>query len=374
MDKYDKYASHDMLKVDSTPIPSQRVARGSNLEKFFPAGTKLPPIYKVEVSHDKFLEFMQHPALQDKNRCYYFIIDDEVSVSDRNELASRFYFLKYLNQFPNSIFNFCLSDSTMPAYISFMNTLDWKHEGTTLFQLTMDHNFNAPKNYLLHMAKGKIMLDEEHLLWLDNQTLSVIRNKVEPAVMEDTLKLKRGINTYMDQLSTRYHVPYFNEFDHAYMAYHYLFDNPRNPKTDLLPLGIGYAESRTYEDRQGIQRLNPSFSRWESKPAGTLEHKKGVCTGQARLLASFLCNPEVKVAATSVFGDIPSGERHCWVEMNIHGLNYQCCTSIKGLFADLEAAGYVPLDNQYFALANHHMAYNEASKEAVAKHVKAFRK
>ena len=139
-------------------------------------------------------------------------------------------------------------------------------------------------------------------------------------------------------------------------------------------MGIEYADDRVHYSKKGVAKLKPSETRWESRAAGTLEHGSGVCTGQAKLFRTLICNPEIDITADTVCGKTSTGGIHCWCEFVIDEKLYQCCTTGGGLFSDLNRKGYVPFNGLYFPELYPHASLNSFEVNRVARHVKELRK
>ncbi|MBR3211187.1 MAG: hypothetical protein IKF71_04550 [Bacilli bacterium] len=369
MDRYQKYVHTGLCTIDKTPLPGRRVETGGILGTIF-----TPSSYYIQISFDRFMECMQKGLFKNLPNILHFRIYDEVKIQTREECLIRFQFLKYLKQFPNATYEFFLSDSSMPAYISFMNSMNWDQENKTTYYMSIDRNPITEKRIPLEQARGKIEIPEEKLLWFPDKTLRLLPGKVEHEVLTDTMKLKRFIHEYMNKLDHTYRIDCLNDFDKAYITYHYLFDKLYALNIAITPINITYATSQTFRDAWGTQRLKPSKTRWESKPAGTLEHKKGVCKGQARLLNSVLCSPEIRIPADKISGVIPSGEHHCWSHMVIDHHILQCCTTLRGLFKNLDAAGYKPNEGQIYTDLYPHAHLSDQEIEKIKMKIKKCRK
>lgn len=374
MDRYDELVHRGILEVSPLPIPGKIVKAGSSYVKQFPVGSKMPPTYTVEVTFDQFMNCIRSNLFRDSRYFYHFIIRDEAVVESREECMLRYQFLKYLNATPYASFDFYLSDSALPAYIAFMEGVFWRRDECTKFHMSMDRNPTTMKKIPLEKAHGILKLHEEHLLWYSNDTLRLLRGKINGDVLDDTFQLKKIIREFIEKVNATYHIQGLDDFDKAYLAYHYLFDRFQGFNIDIRPRGITYATERTYRDPNGVQKLNPSYSRWESRPVGTYEHNKGVCTGQSRLFNSLLCNPYFQIPADAVVGTIPSGEAHCWSNFIINHRNYQCCTTMRGLFADLDGASYQADEDQYFTKLYPHASLFPKQQEMIKNHIKSLRK
>ena len=364
MDPYRKCERTGICMRDKNPLPGRRVEAGTALSKIFKAGSVTPSICRVSISYDQFMNCMQRGLYKNLPYVLHFKIYDEAVVSTREECMLRYQFLKYIHNIPGAVYDFYLSDSALPAYISFMNSMNWMKSDGTTFHMSLDRHPTSYKRIPLEHAKGKLDIPEEKLLWFSDHTLRLLPGKVDSTVLSDTEKLKRFIQNFMSKLDSKYRISGLSEFDKAYLTFHYLFDTPTIHNIELNPLHITYATEQTYIDEMGIQRLKPSSTQWESKPVGTLEHRKGVCTGQARLFNSVLNSPEIKIPAESIFGDIPSGEHHCWSNFVIDNHIFQCCTTIRGIFANLDLFGYKPDFGQDFTNLYPHayLPYEEIQK------------
>ena len=128
MDRYQKYVHTGLCTIDKTPLPGRRVETGGILGTIF-----TPSSYYIQISFDRFMECMQKGLFKNLPNILHFRIYDEVKIQTREECLIRFQFLKYLKQFPNATYEFFLSDSSMPAYISFMNSMNWDQENKTTY-------------------------------------------------------------------------------------------------------------------------------------------------------------------------------------------------------------------------------------------------
>lgn len=370
MDRYNNCVTKGKCNLDSTPLPGRIVLAGSDLSKRYKVGTRTPNIYNVEISFDQFLSCIRNNRFMNNNCFLNITIYDEAVATTREELMLRYQFLKYLNNFRNARFNFNLSDSTLPAYIAFMNSINWKHDDITTFKMTIDRNPTTSKNIPLEQARGKISIKPDKLQLYSDRTLRLVKNKIkEDFVVEDAEKLKK-LTTYIRELIEKnYYYNSLSDYEKAFIIYHYLFDVKNANNIKIRPLSISYADEQTYYEN-GVQKLKPSYSRWESRAIGTLEHGKGVCTGQARLYSSLLCNPKINIPAEATFGNIPSGEHHSWVSMVINNRLYQCCTTMEGLYANLDRCGYIPDDKQLLQTVYPHSSLNDLDKQKIKQHLK----
>ena len=344
--------------------------------------------YDVFISYDQAYNVINNYLFRNVKGTLHFHIYDEGVVQTKEECMLRYQLLKYLNSFRHATFDFHLSDSALPAYISFTESLNWSHEKRTYYQMDMDRNPLSQKNIPLEKARGILYIPEEKLQWFPENSIRLIPKKTEFRVTEDTLKLKKYSqelreNNYdnlktmkelREKIERKYYFVSLNDFDKAYLVYHYLFD-PRYAKNiDIDPISIRYADAQTCKDERGVQRLKPSLTRWESKPIGTLEHRKGVCTGQSRLFSGILSSPSFRVNAEAVGGTIPSGEIHCWSDIEINGKIYGCCTTMRGLFANLDSYGYDSDTREVFPKLYPHTFLYFNQVEDVKRHVKSLRK
>ena len=374
MDRYQPYEKKGRCSMDPKPLPGRKVTPGSHLAEYFPVGSTSPCIYTVKISYDQFVACMNAGKYKDRDHFYYFIIQDEGVLNTKDDGMLRLQFLKYLQDVPYAIYNFQCSDSTLPAYIYFLNHMGWKKEKNTILQMTMDRHPATPKNIPIETAKGRIMIDEENLMWFPDQTLRLIKGKTNDTVLEDAFQLKYFARGLKIKLNEKYRFDQFTDFDKAFVAYHFLFDHPAFCHLALPPLGITYANCQTARDEHGVQILKPSETKWESRPVGTLKHNQGVCTGQSRLFNAVICSPEFQIPAAPIYGKIPSGESHCWSNFVIDNQIYQCCPTLRGLFPDLDAAGYKANDALYFPKIYPHASLKHHQIEDIRKHVKSLKR
>ncbi len=355
MDKYNSCVTRDKCNLSDKPLPSRK---------------RNTFIYTLDISFDQFLSFIKTNKYLNSNICLHFNIYDEAIATTREELMLRFQFLKYINKFKNCSYDFILSDSTLPAYISFMNSINWKHENQTRLKMSIDRNPTSSKNIPLEQAKGKISIKPDKLQLFSNNTIRLVEKKLlDEYVVEDAIKLKKIVPYIRELIEKNYHYQYLYDFEKAFIVYHYLFDVKNANNTRIKPLSIKYADEQTYY-KDGIQHLKPSYTRWESRAIGTLEHGRGVCTGQARLFSSLLSNPQIRIPAEATFGNIPSGEHHCWVSMVINDRTFGCCTTLEGLYANLDRRGYIPDDKQVLSSIYPHSYLNEQQKQKIKQHIK----
>ena len=370
LDRYNSCVTRGKCNLDSKPLPGRIVLAGSEYSKYYRVGTRTPNIYNVVISYDQFLSCIKNDKFMNNNGLLNFTIYDEAIAISREELMLRYQFLKYLSRFKNAKYSFNLSDSTLPAYIAFMNSINWKHDDRTTFKMTIDRNPTLSKTIPLEQARGKIIIKPDQLQLYSDNTLSLVRKKIdEDFVVDDAKKLKKLAAYIRELLEKNYYYNSLSEYEKAFIIYHYLFDVKNANNTRIKPLSIKYADEQTYYEN-GVQKLKPSYTRWESRAIGTLEHGKGVCTGQARLYSSLLCNPNINIPADTTYGNIPSGEHHAWVSMVINNRLYQCCTTMEGLYANLDRCGYIPDDRQILQTVYPHSSLTEIEKQKIKQHIK----
>lgn len=374
MDIYQNVLNRDLYQICEVD-EAERVTMDSDIEYryFFQLGTMRPDILPIEVSFDYFEDCINSDACNIPDQLLHIKIYDEAIVTTREEAMLRYQMLKYLNKQKNAYFSFYLSDSTMPAYIAFMESLNWKWNNKSRLVLNLDRNYTSG-DIPIEKARCKLDISPEKLICFSDQKLHLIRGKVSGVVLDDALELKKFIKQYLNELHDKYNVDQLTDFDKAYIAYHYLFDKKIQNNVALTPLSIEYADDRVRYSKKGSTKLRPSESRWESRALGTLEHKKGVCSGQAKLFRSLICNPEMGVTAENILGTVSNGGIHCWCEFVADGKSYSCCTTGGGIFNNLYARGYEPYDYQYFPFIYQHGSLNTIEQNKVARHVRSLKR
>lgn len=350
-DRFEKAVHKNEYRIDRVPpIPGKQAGGYIN----------------IQISFDNFQRFLNEVGKINTNLPIKCTIYDEGLITSRYDLSLRYNFLERLNGIRFADIRFNLSDATLPVYNTFMTELGWRHKDATSLKMTIDRNPLAVKDLRLLDAKGLLLLKEENLVLQEDHVLANLTGKVKPTNLSDAQKLKSAIKRFGETLDRCYYSSFLTDYDKAYLAYHYLFDRDQ--------LGITFATEQTYRDINGVQRLKSSKDQWESKPYGTYAHRRGVCEGQARLMSILLNNREIKVPSTPINGHIPSGEIHTWTGFVIDDKLYQCCTTMRGIFSDLDRAGYTPTPDEVYPKVFKHASLTKPEIDKIAAHVKQLKR
>lgn len=313
MDKFDNFINKNILCIRQVPkLPSRNGDIENNSSGYI----------QFDISYDNFDKYLREIKTINSKLPIHCIVYDETVVDNDNDLLLRVHFLKELNKLNIENIQFRLSESTLPIYNVMMDRINWKHDDYTFLQMTVDRKPTEIKDLKLLQARGKILLPEEKLLWVDDYTLSGLRGKVDPKVLEDTDKLKYAVRRYADALDEHYYFDRLTPVDKVYLTYHYIKDRDK--------LNVQFAHERTIIV-DGIQRRKPSDYRWEGMPYETYIRRRGVCEGQARLMRIFLNNWDLQLDAVTISGYTKKGEPHQWVGVNINEKLCYCCTTSGGL-------------------------------------------
>ncbi len=344
------------------------IRRNIFVTKVHPAlpGFEMNKCIEVKVSIDKLgaiIDRLKKLSFDCPLNCTIY---DEENIRNTEDIKYRRRLLESLNGANFLKVKFELSDTTLPVYNYYMEKFRWRHGTVTELRMTVDRNAASEKNLMLEKAQGTIIIPEEKLVWQPDYVLARLRGKVSSQVLDDTDKLKDVIRNYSDMISSGYYFDHLTDFDKVYLAYHYLFDRDK--------LNIGYAWNQTIIGKDGVMYLKRSPTEWESRPYGTYEYRCGVCEGQARLMAILLNNSDMRVDAVTVDGHISSGTAHTWVEFVIDGKLYQCCTTMRGYFKNLDAAGYKPNAYEIYPRVYEHSYLTDAEIAKVDRHVKTLKK
>ncbi len=254
-----------------------------------------------------------------------------------------------------------MSDTTMPLYNLYMHMREWKHQDKTKLYLSIDRHPLEAKKMNLEYASGKIIMPEEKLIWVPDYLLNNLDDRIDPRVFKETKQLKRFLKTFNRLVKQCYKYQELTDIEKTLIVYDYLRQN------------IKFAMDRTMVPATtGIRTTVRDEDNWQSRPYGTLEHKRGVCEGQARLMTCMLNNPEMMVDACVIGGRIPSGEKHAWVGIHTNNKLYECCTTMQGPFKNLQNRGYEIDENEQYPKAYKRSfltekEYTEACKGVLSK-------
>lgn len=348
MDKYRDYIARDKISFQKMPkLPRSNI----------------PLYYKLDVSFDRFIDFINQYGNKQLPLLEINIYDEDI-ITNQGQINIRFKLLNLINRLNTIKINFFLSDSTLPLYNSIMYELGWEHQDKTQLSLKTDRNPipRERRNLQLEKSQGKLLLPEEKLIWCTPATLYEIKDKVDEKVLSDAIKLKEIVFEYYCILNSLYHVEEFTDFDKIWLAY------------DFIKRHIAFADEAVIvrDGREWINNPN-GINDWASHPLGTYQHKKGVCEGQARLMQVLLNNPYLKCDTTTISGMHPLGS-HAWSGTIVDGKLYQTCLTMSNLLKPLDRMGYIPDDDQVYPHIYQSSSLNERELKEVQEHIKLLRK
>ncbi len=305
-----------------------------------PQMPKQIPSLTIICSYDRYEDLFELLDKLQKNYPLSITLYDEERTVTNKSYGNIQELIRILNNKRINKLDIHMSDETMPLYNLAMYRRGWIHSDKTKLFLSIDRHPLQEKKLNLKYATGQIMLPEEKLLWVPQHTLHELDDRIAPRVFEETKKLKKFLNYYNKEIKRLYRYQELTDIEKTLIVY----DNLRG--------SIKYAMERTMvPTTTGIRTVIKDENDWQSRPYGTLEHKRGVCEGQARLMVCMLNNPEMMVDACTINGQIPSGERHTWVGIHTNDRLYECCTTMQGPFKNLKNKGYEPDENEQYIKA-----------------------
>lgn len=349
MDRFDNFIKKNILKISRVPgLPNSRNGNSGYID--------------FQISFDNFTKYLHEIKSISSDIPIQCTIYDETILSDSSDLLLRTHFLKEINKLNFGIIRFKLSESTLPIYNSIMDKINWGHDNCTFLEMTVDRKPTEIKQLNLSQARGKILLPEEKLLWVDDYTLQDLQGKVDAKVLKDTDNLKYVVRHFVDDIAKKYDFDKLTSFDKVYLAYHYIKDRDK--------LNIQFAnECTTYSD--GVQRRRDSAYHWESTPYETFVRRRGICEGQSRLMRVLLNNWDMELDATTIHGQTRNGGPHEWVGINIHGKLYYCCLTMGGL---MQPMSYIPSDSELYPKIYPTASLNREQLVNIEHHVKSLRR
>ena len=304
------------------------------------ASKQLPgqlPSLSVSCSYDRYEDLFEFLDRLPNNYPLFVTLYDEQRSIDDKSYGNIQELIRVLNAKRIKKMELHMSDNAMPLYNLSMYRVRWNHQDKTKLYLSIDRHPLQEKRLNLTYATGEIMLPEEKLLWVPKHILRNLDDRINPRVFEETKKLRRFLDNYNRQIKQRYKYEELTDIEKTLIVY------------DDLKKSIHFAAERTTTyPETNITTIVRDEDNWQSRPYGTLEHKRGVCEGQARLMVCMLNNPEMMVDACTINGFVPSGTRHTWVGIHTNDKLYECCTTMQGPFRNLQNKGYkADIDDKY---------------------------
>ena len=320
------------------------------------------PYYSLEFSLDRYPDFLKIYGNLKELPLLSVTIYDENIITNHEDVIRIHDLICYLNNLNIKDITFKLSDSTMPVYNIQMSNLNWQHSDKTKIFLTIDRNPTVKKDLQLEHAQGKLVLKEEDLLYTPFTVLEILQKKVDAKTLRNAQKLKEIVRDFYLRLDSMYQIKEFTEFDKVYMAY------------DFIKRHISFAQeaTRTENGRQVLYNPNHMFD-WSVEPLGTYKHKKGVCTGQARLMQALINNEYFRSDTKTIGGNIPLG-KHTWVGTVINDELYQTCLTTGSLLQDLSKRGFIPDNDELYPRIYHKNGVTKEDIALIKQHINTLRK
>lgn len=356
MDKFDNVVRKNIyeLKNSNSRLPGKVDNKSINQGKNY---------YILDLSYDNFNKF-----INDTNNKidlpFNINIYDESIIENNEDLKLRINLLNKLNQLNINSINFYFSDSTLYYYNLLMNEIGWKHSDTTSIHLSLDRHpvGKKPNDLNLEIAKGKININEEKLLWLSDNTLIKLQSKVEDRIIKDAYNLKDVAKEFYKYVDNNYDVSKLSDYGKLLIAYEYV--------KNVLNINFASRYTTTVNGKQELINPHPSYI---SEPFGTYKNKEGVCEGQARLISVLLNNHFMKMDATTIGGKCNLGN-HAWVGAVIDNKLFECCPTMKGPFRDLTRNGYIPNDEEIYSKIYRRSYLTDGQINQVRNHIKQLKK
>lgn len=303
-----------------------------NIEENLSSNSLVNTYVNLTMSLDKFPLFL---SIYDKIKNTEYplkitIIDLELTTSIDNNLIYKT--LKLINELDNFILNidFILSDDKIKSYNNIMNKMGWNYQDYTNIYMYIDRNpLSNKENMSLELAMGNIMFPEEKLIWLNNNILELIKDRIGIDKYLATIKLKEIGYEFYKIMKSSYDIYELNDFDKMYITYQFIKKN------------IRYAKEFVSISSDGKSHLIKDTPEYISEPYGTFINQSGVCEGQARLMTTLLNNQYMLIDAVTIYGMCDYGY-HAWVGMVSDNKLYLCCPTINGPFLKLSDYGYIP--------------------------------
>lgn len=357
MDKFDNAVRKNIykLKNSNSRLPGLVDNKSINLGKKY---------YILDLSYDNFNNFIFEISNNKIDLPFNINIYDEAIIQSNEDLKLRIKILNKLNQLNINNINFYFSDSTLYYYNLLMNEMGWKHSGITSIYLSLDrHPVEKKLCYLnLDIAKGKININEEKLLWLPNNKLIKLQGKVDNRILKDAYKLKNVVKEFYEYVDINYDISKLSEYGKLLIAYEYV--------KNVLKVKFASKYTTIVDGKQEL--INP-HPRYISEPFGTYKNKEGVCEGQARLISVLLNNYFMEMNAITIGGKCNLGN-HAWVGVVIDDRLFECCPTMKGPFRNLSKFGYIPDDEEIYQRIYRRCYLTEEQIKKVLNHVKRLKK
>lgn len=350
MDKFKNAVRKNIYDISTVKVP-------------VPEGTKTFKAYRLELSYDKIYNFLMNLHNQNFVLPFYITIYDEDIIQSKEDLLARQRLLHELNKLNINSITFNLSDRALTCYNALLNELNWKHSNNTEINLTIDRNpVGKPfKELNLVLAKGKVNINEEKLMWLSDDTLIKLQGKFERRVLHDAYHLKDVAKDFNRYVENNYHANYLTEYDKVLIATEYLEN-----------LKISFASEHVTTRNRKMQ-LKPNCPTYISEPLGTYRNRNGVCQGKARLMKVLLNNYFMKMDATELVGENSHGP-HSWVGIVINDRLFECCAISLKPFENYRQQKFVLSKNNVYPKIYPISYLSDSQINQLHNHVKSLKK
>ena len=320
--------------------------------------------YRLNLSYDNFNRFALEISNMKAELPFNIVLYDESIIEKNEDLQRVKRLLNKLNQLNINSIKFYLSDNTLYYYNLLMNEVNWKHSNETSIYLSIDRNptKRKPKDLNLDIAKGKLMINEEKLLWFSDDTLVKLKDRVDQRVLNYAYHLKDVALEFYKYIDANYDIKYLSDYDKMLIAYEYI--------REVLKIKFAHKYTTIINNEYCLVEPRPDYI---SNPLGTYLNKEGVCEGQARLMRVLLNNKLLKMDAVTLEGHCPRGE-HAWVGLLINDNLFECCPTMLGPFKNLANAGYIINDYDVYSKVYRRNYLSEQEINKVRNHVKRLKK
>ena len=321
----------------------------------------------IIISFDRFDDFLNDVRFI-TNLPVQIVIYDETIPNTVDAHLKRLYVLEKINNMKNiEAVTLRVSDDSLRLYNELMEHIKWRYSHLTKVELTINRNPKKLETIKLEKLQGSINLSQDDLMWLPERIIWSLRGKIKSEDLTAALELKKVVKEFADNLDRKYHLEGLTDFDKMYIAYRLM----KSPKG--LNIKFAYAQTE-YSKYAGHTVLKRSNDGWESNAYGTYQHRQGVCEGQARLFKSLISNPDLGVNCQIISGHIPSGESHAWAGVVVGDKLYQNCLTMRGMFDNLDKAGYKPNPDDVYSQAYPHAYLTKEDQEKIQRHIRSLKK
>ena len=320
---------------------------------------------KLELSGDYIGTFCYLLKNQSINQEIVATIYDEEYICNEYTNKQRKQLIKKLNTLPIKQIRFILSNETLPIYNELMLKENWQHKNKTTITMTLDYE---PKNQEIRVwnlkdACGKLEIPSEKLVWVPDYELQRINDRIDKDVLEETFLLKIMIEKLFKYLEINYNIEQMNEFEKTILLYQILKEERKNSV-----IGIDKID--------GKLTLIKQYPEYISKIYELLDSNLDIAR-KAKIVATLLNNPFMKVNATTIHGKL-NQQNNSWIGTEIDSSFYQSSLLMDLPFQNLEEMGYVidqsESNRQIYPSIYTHEYLTEPEIKKIQKHIKSLKR